>query len=147
MSDDGYNGMSSTSSQGSGSGGAAERAAVKAHRDASFAWLRDFYVDRVADYFDGHVQHGQGRCLLRGVDGPAYRAGVVLSVVVVVVVVRAEYTDPAWTRSCRSHPPCRGDGTDPIGHCYGMETIDEDGTRGGSRVVASLHDGEEDEEQ
>mmetsp|Transcript_27458 Transcript_27458/g.59619 ORF Transcript_27458/g.59619 Transcript_27458/m.59619 type:complete len:860 (-) Transcript_27458:161-2740(-) len=50
-------GVSSTSSEGSS--GAAERAAVKAHRDASFAWLRDFYVDRVATYFDGHVQHGR----------------------------------------------------------------------------------------
>ena len=39
--------------------GRADRAAILSYNNACFRWLRDFYVDRVGDFFDGDVPFGR----------------------------------------------------------------------------------------
>ena len=37
----------------------ADRATIRSYNNACFRWLRDFYVDRVGDFFDGDVPFGR----------------------------------------------------------------------------------------
>ena len=39
--------------------GRADRATIRSYNNASFQWLRDFYIDRVGHFFDGDVPFGQ----------------------------------------------------------------------------------------